>query len=231
MSASYPAAPKSFTAITSGDTITDTMWEDAYDEITAIEQALVGGSGLAHDLKFVDATYDIGKSGATRPRDLFLSRNFTLGGVATGASQPRAAVFNTTAQTIGTAAWTAITFNSEDIDSASMHDTSSNTSRITVPAGGDGWYLVSAIMAFQTSAAGTVRRLRIQKNGATVANYLPEIGYPPSATLQELQITGALALVAGDYIELQAFQDSGGNLTTGTTAGGNPSSFIVTKLW
>lgn len=32
------------------------------------------------DLKFTDATYDIGKSGATRPRDLFLSRNVTAGG-------------------------------------------------------------------------------------------------------------------------------------------------------
>lgn len=32
------------------------------------------------NLTFTDATYDIGASGATRPRDLFLSRNFNLGG-------------------------------------------------------------------------------------------------------------------------------------------------------
>lgn len=35
---------------------------------------------LVADLLFPDATYDIGKSGATRPRDLFLSRNLTVGG-------------------------------------------------------------------------------------------------------------------------------------------------------
>jgi K319L-like, PKD domain len=35
----------------------------------------------AADLKFVDATYDIGKSGATRPRDLFLSRNLRAEGL------------------------------------------------------------------------------------------------------------------------------------------------------
>lgn len=34
----------------------------------------------AGSLLFVDATHDIGASGATRPRDLFLSRNATIGG-------------------------------------------------------------------------------------------------------------------------------------------------------
>ena len=35
------------------------------------------------DVKFTDNTYDIGKAGATRPRDGFFSRNLTLGGTAT----------------------------------------------------------------------------------------------------------------------------------------------------
>ena len=35
---------------------------------------------IAQDLLFVDATYDIGKSGASRPRDLFASRNAVVGG-------------------------------------------------------------------------------------------------------------------------------------------------------
>ena len=34
---------------------------------------------ITQDLLFTDATYDIGKSGATRPRDLFTSRNATVG--------------------------------------------------------------------------------------------------------------------------------------------------------
>jgi hypothetical protein len=34
-----------------------------------------------HNLLFTDATYDIGANGATRPQDLFLSRNITIGGV------------------------------------------------------------------------------------------------------------------------------------------------------
>jgi hypothetical protein len=41
-------------------------------------------SGLVtSNLRFTDNTYDIGASGATRPRDLFLSRNLTVGGTMT----------------------------------------------------------------------------------------------------------------------------------------------------
>jgi hypothetical protein len=38
------------------------------------------GDTMTGSLLFTDATYDIGASGATRPRDLFLSRNATIGG-------------------------------------------------------------------------------------------------------------------------------------------------------
>ena len=43
---------------------------------------------LVADLLFTDATYDIGKVGATRPRDVFASRNATIGGTlgVTGAA-------------------------------------------------------------------------------------------------------------------------------------------------
>lgn len=40
----------------------------------------IGGGTLTGNLLFTDATYDIGASGATRPRDLFLSRNAVIGG-------------------------------------------------------------------------------------------------------------------------------------------------------
>ena len=43
---------------------------------------LAGGT-LTGDLKFTDATYDIGKTGATRPRDGFFSRNLSVGNTLT----------------------------------------------------------------------------------------------------------------------------------------------------
>ena len=44
---------------------------------------LLAGGTMTGNLLFTDATYDIGASGATRPRDLFLSRNAVIGGTTT----------------------------------------------------------------------------------------------------------------------------------------------------
>ena len=47
---------------------------------TVVTSSLTSVGTLAASLLFVDATHDIGASGATRPRDLFLSRNALMGG-------------------------------------------------------------------------------------------------------------------------------------------------------
>lgn len=98
MAASYPSSVKSFPVITAGDTVQPIDESQGYDEITAVEQGLL--NGLAHDLKFTDATYDIGKSGATRPRDGFFSRNLTVGGTLAVTGAITAAPFG--AGTVGT---------------------------------------------------------------------------------------------------------------------------------
>lgn len=57
--------------------------------LAQVRTALHAGTQLfTGDLTFTDATYDIGKSGATRPRDGFFSRNVTIGGTlaVTGAA-------------------------------------------------------------------------------------------------------------------------------------------------
>lgn len=69
--------------------LTDTARTIAVTHIYSASQTFTGGftTGaavtLGGDLKFTDATYDIGKSGATRPRDGFFSRNVTIGGTLT----------------------------------------------------------------------------------------------------------------------------------------------------
>jgi len=85
MAASYPSSIKTFTTKVVSDVIQAAHINDLQAEVTAIETGLK--TSFQHDLLFTDATYDIGKTGATRPRDLFLSRNLTVGGTAsiTGA--------------------------------------------------------------------------------------------------------------------------------------------------
>jgi hypothetical protein len=61
---------------------TSTLLLNANTAVTGIP------SPITQDLLFTDNTYDIGKSGATRPRDLFQSRNAVIGGTlaVTGAT-------------------------------------------------------------------------------------------------------------------------------------------------
>src|SRR3990167_8775744 len=66
----------------------------------AVGDTLTVTSTIVSNLIFTDATYDIGASGATRPRDLFLSRNATIGGTigVTGA-----ATLSSTLEVVGNA--------------------------------------------------------------------------------------------------------------------------------
>lgn len=62
-----------------GKTTTDVLTNKS---LTApiITGLVTGSPTIGADLLFTDASFDIGKSAATRPRDLFLSRNETIGG-------------------------------------------------------------------------------------------------------------------------------------------------------
>lgn len=78
------------------------------DEVNANFAALFTGAVsrtagvmLGHLTFGSDATHDIGASGATRPRDLFLSRNLTLGGAFTCTACVDAAQLAPTAVTAG----------------------------------------------------------------------------------------------------------------------------------
>lgn len=74
----YPTSATTFTTKSAAQTIQPAHVNDLQTEIAAIEAALLA-SGLAHHLLFVDATYDIGASGATRPRHIYISGRMTGG--------------------------------------------------------------------------------------------------------------------------------------------------------
>lgn len=75
--ATYPGAIKTFDARSAGQTIDAAHVGDLQDEVNAIETALK--NGFAHHLLFTDATYDIGASGATRPRVGYFSSALAVG--------------------------------------------------------------------------------------------------------------------------------------------------------
>ena len=93
---------------TTGTVINNAEKTALYNQIdTALALVLpLAGGTLVGDLKFTDASFDIGKSGATRPRDGFFSRNLVVGGTlaVTGATTLTGAVTHTSAEIDGSVA-------------------------------------------------------------------------------------------------------------------------------
>ena len=67
---------------------------DTVDGVHAAGFLAIGGGTLTGNLLFTDATYDIGASGATRPRDLYLGRNAIIGGTLDVAGLSTVAAIN-----------------------------------------------------------------------------------------------------------------------------------------
>lgn len=114
-----------------------------------------------------------------------------------------------------------LTFASEEYDTNTFHDTGSNTSRLTVPSGQDGKYLVqgSSWLSVTTNV-----RLEIHKNGAVIRGRGSATGASAGNYTAALAV---LDLVATDYVELF----SSGSATWGDAGSiGDHSVFSITKL-
>ena len=137
----------------------------------------------------------------------------------------KARVHNSTTQAIPTSTWTSVTFDSERFDVGGLHSTASNTSRFTIVT--TGHYLIGAHVEFAASSSGTGRFARILLNGTTrIAD--TGTGYTPVAgNVVRLHLSTIYALTATDYVEVQMFQDTGGNLNSAVTANSTPEFWIV----
>jgi len=98
-----------------------------------------------------------------------------------------------------------------------MHNPASNNTRITIPSGGGGTYLIGVDMASWQDNNTGIRDLIIRVNGATTVNWQRLTTNQNTNTYQSLSIL--LPLVATDYVEAMVNQNSGATLTmSGTTA-------------
>ncbi len=123
---------------------------------------------------------------------------------------PRCRVHRGSTQAILNNTLTPVLFDVEDIDTHTMHSTSSLTNRLTIPSGWSGDYMVGATVQWALSTGGTRRHAEIQINGAIK---VVDADIPATASGYATQNLSALWFpVAGDYFDLQVFQDSGGNL-------------------
>lgn len=136
-------------------------------------------------------------------------------------------VWNSANQSLSNNTYTALTFNSEDYDTDAFHSTSSNTSRITIPSGKAGYYLITATALFDVSSTGS-RTLTIKKNGTTDLLYtlMPSQATDETSTAITLLTNAAV----GDYYEVFARQKSGGNLNVLGGASGSYTKFQMNLI-
>ena len=85
-----------------------------------------------------------------------------------------------------------------------LHSTTTNRSRFTVPTGRGGKYLVVAHLVF-TSGDEAIRLVRLRKNGQYVEG---EARLIEGGTGMSLTLTTVVAMNAGDYLEVQVYQNS-----------------------
>lgn len=118
-----------------------------------------------------------------------------------------ARVFHNTSQSIPNNTVTAVTFNSERWDTDVIHDNATNNSRLTCKTAGV--YAIGANVRFASNATG-MRSLRLRLNGVT--DIAEENRTALSGVATVFIVFTEYPLVVNDYIEVSAFQNSGGSL-------------------
>ena len=121
-------------------------------------------------------------------------------------------LYKSGSQTISNTTFTAITFDTESYDTDTFHSTSSNTSRITIPSGKAGKYLLHGTIGYGAGSNGsTLRSAAIYKNGAAAKYNVVTLGVG-NDDAGRLSFACTLDLAVADYVELYFYQASGGNL-------------------
>ena len=108
-------------------------------------------------------------------------------------------------QTIGAGATAAITFDGEAFDTDALHSTVSNTSRITVPTGQNGKWMVGGTHVWNSVPTDWITYLRV--NGTTAIDGGPR----GTNVLTAASVSALLVLADGDYVELVTLNNGAGS--------------------
>jgi len=119
--------------------------------------------------------------------------------------------YNTDAQAIPTATWTALEYNTEEYDTSDIHSVSLNPNRLTAPV--NGYYDISASVQFSSIPADIPFHVSIVVGGTdykqTATIVLPVIGNP----FVSVSIAG-LKLSSGARVRIYVYHSSGVDRST-----------------
>jgi hypothetical protein len=146
-------------------------------------------------------------------------------GILAAHFQPAARVFHNAAQSTTTAVAFVLAFNSERFDTDTIHDTSTNNSRLTCKTAGK--YQITANVDWVGNATG-YRQIYLRLNGATIiASAIdPQLG---AGINTHQSVTTLYDLAVNDYVEAVVIQTSGGSLNVNSTANYSPE-FMMARI-
>lgn len=127
-------------------------------------------------------------------------------------ARPHAVLRRTTSQSIANSFGESVQWTSEDLDTDNGHSTVTNMQRYTVQS--EGIYYLTAIVPFTGNASGR-RDAYFRLNGDINRRWGQMTLYPGSAGASAelcVAIAAHMKLVVGDFVEVIAFQTSGGAL-------------------
>lgn len=141
--------------------------------------------------------------------DTYLSDNLSA-----LANPDRARAYRSANLSFADSTWDVIPLGSETFDSNGLHSNSTNSSRITAQVAGP--YYVCGAVRFLSNATGD-RKAAIRKNsGGSSSGGTRQVGAIHRAApgdVTEIPLATIVELGVGDYVELFAFQSSGGALS------------------
>lgn len=151
-----------------------------------------------------------------------------ISGKLKGTTAIACCAYRSTDLSVPNSTLTAIPMDIERWDTDGMHSTSSNTPRFTCVT--PGWYSISGKLRFAANSTG-LRKAFIYFSASGSGSYPAPQSVNASGTSNPIDISVPLAgwyMDAGDYLELHAFQDSGGALIV-EAATGHPAQLSIVR--
>ena len=198
------------------------------DDANAIQNSIVDAKGDLIGATAADtpARLAVGTNGQVLTADSTAATG--LKWASASSSAKAVGLYKSGSQSTSNATFTAILFDSEDYDTSGFHSTSTNTSRITIPSGAAGYYQINGAARWADNTTG-VRVTAIYKNGSLWVRNLSTANVGSGSI--NIIVPIIMNLAEGDYIEVFAYQNSGGSLdVVGNSIETRATSFTVAYL-
>ena len=192
---------------TAGQVLRVNSGGNAPEWATTADQTPLTTKGDVFTFSTVDARLGVGANGTVLTADSAEATGLKWAAPA-AASYVGVSVYKSANQAIENGADVALTFNSENFDTDSFHSTSTNTSRLTIPSGKGGKYLLSGAVSWGANNS-TLRSVKVYKNGS-ILNQPSQAQGTNDGNITP--VSNVYELIATDYLEVYVRQNSGGSL-------------------